>query len=103
MPGVERLEQIGGLGAPDLADDDVVGPVAERVAHQVADRYGCFRADGPGLEADAVRAVDPELERVLDRDDPLVLGEQFDEGVQERGLPRTGPPGDEDVPAGAEY
>ena len=100
VPGVERLEQVGGLGAPDLADDDVVGPVAERVAHQVPDRDRRLGADRPGLEPDAVRAVDPELERVLDRDDPLVLGEQFDQRVQERGLARAGSPGDEDVAAG---
>ena len=73
MAGVERLEQIGGLAAPDLADDDVVGPVAERVPHQVADRDGRLGTDGSGLEAEAVGALDPEFERVLDGDDPLVL------------------------------
>ena len=56
----------------------------------------------PGLEAQAVRALDPELERVLDGDDPLLLGEQLDQGVEERGLPRAGASGDQDVPPGPE-
>ena len=60
MAGVERLEEVGRLPAPHLAHDDVVGPVAERVADEVADRDG-----GPlpraaaGLEAEAVRPLDP--------------------------------------------
>ncbi|MDE2762420.1 MAG: hypothetical protein OXK74_06470 [Gemmatimonadota bacterium] len=99
MPGVEGLEQVCGLAAPDLAHDDVVGPVAERVAHQVADRDGRV-VGGPGLEPEAVGAVDPKFERVLDGDDPLVGGQEFDQRVQERGLARAGAAGDEDVPAG---
>ena len=31
VAGVERLKQVGGLGPTDLADDDVVRPVAQRV------------------------------------------------------------------------
>ena len=100
MAGVQRLQQVGGLAAPHLADDDVVGPVAERVPDQVADRHGRLGADRTRLEAQAVGALDPELERVLDGDDPLLLGEQLDQGVEERGLPRAGASGDQDVPAG---
>ena len=102
MAGVERLQQIGGLAAPHLADDDVVGSVAERVPHQVADRYGRLGTDGSRLEAQAVRALDPELERVLDGDDPLLLGKQFDQGVQQRGLARAGASGHQDVAPGPE-
>ena len=85
-----------------LADDDVVGPVAERVPHQVADRDGGLGADSPGLEAEAVGAVDPEFERVLDGDDPLVFGQQLDQRVEERRLARARASGDQDVPAGQE-
>ena len=63
---------------------------------------GASESAAPGLEAQAVRALDPELERVLDGDDPLLLGEQLDQGVQERGLPRAGASGDQDVPPGPE-
>ena len=38
VAGVHRLEHVERLGAADLADDDPVGPHAQRVAHQVADR-----------------------------------------------------------------
>ena len=38
MPGVERLQQIGGFPAPDFADDDMIGPVPEGVFDQVPDR-----------------------------------------------------------------
>ena len=58
VAGVERLEQIGGLAAPDLADDDVVGPVAERVPHQVADRDGGLGADSAGA-LETVLGEDP--------------------------------------------
>ena len=103
MARVQRLEEIGGLAAPDLADDDVVGPVAQRVPHQVADRDGGLGADSPGLEPQAVGPVDPELERVLDGDDPLLLGEQLDQGIQQRGLPRSGASRDQDVPPGGQH
>ena len=102
MAGVERLQEIGGLAAPDLADHDVVGPVAERVPHQVADRHGRLGAGGSSLEAQAVGPVDPELERVLDRDDPLLGGEQLDQGVQQCGLARAGAARYQDVAPGME-
>ncbi len=50
MAGVERLEQVWGLGPADLADDDVVGPVAQGVPHEVADR------DAASAERDELRA-----------------------------------------------
>ena len=78
------------------------GPVAQRVPHQVADRYGGLGADSSGLEAEAVGAVDPEFERVLDGDDPLVFGQQLDQRVEERRLARARASGDQDVPAGQE-
>ena len=37
VAGVHGLEHVERLGAADLADDDAVGPHAQRVAHQVAD------------------------------------------------------------------
>ena len=70
--------------------------------NQLADRHGCLGASGTGLEAEAVRAFDPELERILDRDDALLLGEEFDQGIEQRGLPRAGAAGDQDVPPGTE-
>ena len=39
VAGVQGVEQVGRLGPTDLAEDDMVRPVAKRVAHQVADRH----------------------------------------------------------------
>jgi hypothetical protein len=38
VPGVERLKQIKGLCAADLANDDAIGPMPQRGAHQVGNR-----------------------------------------------------------------
>ena len=102
MSGVEGLQQVGGFAAAHLADDDVIGSVPQGVAHEVAD------TDRPllhpaRLESDAVRRINPQLERVLDGDDPLVVGEQLDEGVQERGLTAPGAAAHEDIPAGVQH
>ena len=59
MSGVESLEQVGGFGPADLADDNVVGTVAQRVAHQVADRHAPV-AEPARLEAQAVGAAQPQ-------------------------------------------
>ena len=57
--------------------------------HEVADRHGPL-VQPPRLEPDAIRRVDPQLKRVLDGDDPLVVGEEFNEGVEQRGLAAAG-------------
>ena len=38
VTGAHRAEHVQRLGAPDLADDDPVGPHPQRVAHERADR-----------------------------------------------------------------
>ena len=40
VSGVEGLQQVGRFGAAHFADDDVIGPVPQGVAHEVADRDG---------------------------------------------------------------
>ena len=69
--------------------------------HQVADRDGALLQPAR-LEADAVRGVDPKLQGVLDRHDPLVGGDEFDEGIEQRGLAAAGAAAHEDVAAGVE-
>ena len=54
VAGVHRLQHVERLGAADLADDDPVGPHAQRVAHQVADRRPRPR---PRCSAGAPRAA----------------------------------------------
>ena len=54
--------------AGTLADDHVVRPMAQRVPHQVADRHAA-PGEPTRVEAQAVRPPQPQLQRVLDRDD----------------------------------
>ena len=89
VPRVQCLEQIGRLSAAHLADDDVIGPVAQGMPHQVADRH--VAAGGvPRLEPQAVRAAEPQLQRVLDRDDAAPGRQQRHQSIQQRRLPRAG-------------
>ena len=78
MAGVHRLQHVERRGVADLADDDAVGPHAQRVADQVADRDLALALDvrRAGLEAQHVLLVELELGGVLDGDDALVLGDE---------------------------
>ncbi|MDE2751329.1 MAG: hypothetical protein OXI83_02020 [Gemmatimonadota bacterium] len=98
VAGVEGLQEVRGLGAADLADHDVVRAVPERVLHQVADGGGGF-PQFAGLEADGVRLVDAEFQRVFDGDDALGRRQERDEGVQHRRLARPGAARHQHVPA----
>src|SRR5579875_2371450 len=58
---VHRLQHVERLGAAHLADDDPVGPHAQRVAHQGPDRHLVLAGQvlGAGLEAQHVLLVQP--------------------------------------------
>ena len=92
VAGVHGLEHVERGGVADLADDDAVGPHAQRVADQVADRDLALALDvrRAGLEAQHVLLVQLELGGVLDRDDALVLGDERGEHVERRGLAGAG-------------
>ena len=96
---VHRLEHVERLGAANLADDDPVGPHAERVADEIADRDLALALDvlRPRLEPEHVPLVELELGRVLDRDDPVAVGHRLGEGVQKRRLAGAGAARDQDV------
>ena len=101
VAGVEGLQQVGGFAAAHFADHDVIGSVAEGVLHQIADRDRAVLQPAR-LEADAVRGVDAEFQGVLDGDDPLVVGEQLDERVEERRLAAAGAAAHQDVALGVQ-
>ena len=96
---VHRLEHVERLGAAALADDDPVGPHAQGVADEVADRDRALALDvrRARLEPEHVALVELELGRVLDRHDPLVVRDRGREPVEERRLPRAGAARDQDV------
>ena len=73
---VHRLQHVEGLAAAALADDDAVGPHAQRVLDQVALQDLALALDvrRTRLEADPVLVLDLQLGGVLDGDDPLVGG-----------------------------
>jgi hypothetical protein len=70
MAGVHRLQHVERLAAAHLADDDAVGPHAQRVAHEVTDRdlSLALHVGRSSLERDHVRFRQPKLGGVLDRD-----------------------------------
>ena len=102
VSGVEGLQQVGRFAAAHFADDDVIGSVPQGVAHEVADTDGSLLQPAR-LEPDAVRGVDPQLQGVLDGDDPLVVGDELDERVEQRRLAAPGAAAHEDIPAGVQH
>ena len=90
VAGVHRLEHVQGLAAAALADDDAVGPHAERVAHQVADGDRALALDvgRPRLQPDDVLLLELQLDGVLDGDDPLAVRDERRQHVEQRRLAR---------------
>ena len=99
VTGVHRLEHVERLGASDLADDDPVGPHAQGVAHEVADRDLTLSFDvlRPRLEAHYVLLLELELRSVLDRDDPVAAGNGGRHRIEHRRLTGARTTGDQDV------
>ena len=87
--GVEREQQVERLGVAHLADDQPVGPHAQRLLHEPPQRdlAGALEARLPALQRDEVGRVDGELERLLDRDDAVLGRARRDERAEERRLP----------------
>ena len=100
MTGVERLQHVEGLAAANFADDDAVGTHAQRAANEIAhtDRTGAFCVGGACLQPHDVRLTEPQLGRLLDRDDALTGIDRRRERVQQRRLARARRPGHEQVP-----
>jgi len=84
-----------------FADDDSVGPHAEAVADELADRDRAPPSmfGGRELQGDHVFLAELELGRVLDGDDALVVRDERREDVEGRGLARACSTGHEDVQA----
>ena len=101
MAGVHRLQHVERLAAAHLADDDAIGPHAQRVAHQVALGHlaASFQAGEPGLQPHHVRLLQLQFGGVLDRDDALADVDQPRQRVQQRRLAGAGAAGDDHVEA----
>ena len=59
MAGRHRLQHVVNLGAPNLADDNAIGPHSQAVLDQVALRYLALalKVHRPGFEPDDVRLL----------------------------------------------
>src|ERR1035437_39487 len=103
VTGVHRLEHVERLTTATLSDDNPIGPHAQRVDHQFADRHTAAALDvgRPGLERHHVLLAELELGGVLDGDDALVLGDEAGEDVECGGLSRPGAAADHHVEAAA--
>jgi hypothetical protein len=90
------------LGAAHLAQDDAVGPHAQRVAHQRALVHLALALDvgRAGLQPHHVRLLQLQLGRVLDGDDALVVRDERRQDVQQRRLAGAGAARDQDVELG---
>ena len=96
VAGVHRLQHVERLAAAALADDDAVGPHAQRVAHEVADRYSPLPSMFGGRVSSETTCGCCELQLggVFDGDDALVVGDAPRQHVEQRRLARAGAAGD---------
>ena len=80
--------------AADLADDDAVGPHAQRVANQVAlgDLATSLQAGRAGFHAHHMRLLQLQFGGILDGDDALAVIDRSRHGVHQRGLAGPVPP-----------
>ena len=99
VAGVHRLQHVERRAVADLADDDAVGPHAQRVAHEVAggDLAPSLDVRRTRLQPDDVLLAQLQFGGVLDRDDALVARDERRQHVQRRRLARAGAAADEDV------
>src|SRR5690606_16311183 len=102
VAGVHGLEHVERLATTALTDHDAVGPHAQGRAHQVADRdlAPALAVAWAGLHAHDVLLAHLELDDVLDRDDPVAVGDEAGQHVEQGRLARAGAAADQDVQLG---
>ena len=103
MACVHRLQHINRFAAADLADDDAIGPHPKRGPNQLPDRdltlalhirIARFKTD------EIIQMKQSQFRRILDGDDPFILGDAAGQRIQQRRL-RCRPSADEDVISGS--
>ena len=101
VAGVHRLQHVERLAGANLADDDPVGPHAQRVLDQVAlgDLALALDVRRPRFQPDDMLLLQLELGRILDRHDPLAVVDERRHGVEQGRLARAGAARDQDVAA----
>ena len=105
MAGVHRLEHVEGLGTTNFADDDAVGPHAQRVPYEIphGDFATALDVRWPALQSDDVALAKLQLHRVFDGHDALGIGDEARQHVEQRRLAGTGTARYQDVQAGSNH
>src|SRR5579871_5363760 len=98
VAGVHRLQHVEGFLAAALAEDDAVGPHAERVLDEFALANFALALDvrRPGFHAADMRLLQLQFRRVLDGDEALLFGNEGRQGVEHRRLAGAGAAGDDE-------
>ena len=91
MAGVHGLEHVEGFFAAALAEDDALGPHAQRVLDEIAlaDLALALDVGRARLHAGDVRLLQLQLRRVLDGDQALGVRDVGRQRVEHRGLARA--------------
>ena len=97
MTGVHRLQHVEGFLAAALAEDDAVGPHAQRVLDEFALTDFAFALDvrRPRLHAADMRLLQLQFRGVLDGDQALVFGDEGRQRVEHRRLAGAGAAGND--------
>ena len=99
VTGIHRLQHVERFLAADLANDDAIGPHTEGVDDQLplADGALAFDVRRTRLEPRDVLLLQLQLGGVLDRDDPLAIGDESGQDVEQRRLAGAGAAADQAV------
>src|SRR4051812_12125846 len=91
VTGVEGLQEVEGLTAAHLADDDAIGPMPQRGTEQIGDRDSRQwrlvpqrHLSSSRLESEEIRLVEVDLCGLLDDYDPIAIRDPSGQGVQQR-------------------
>src|SRR5581483_11028348 len=97
MTGVESVEQIECLAAPNFTDDEAIRPMPQRGFDQIADRdrldryvAGTIYLLLPCLEPKDIWMIDLQFGRIFDYAEPFVLRNEVDQRLGECGLASIG-------------
>ena len=92
VPGVQCVEQYPCLRAANFANDDPVGPMAERRLEQVGEADRTLVSVELGLGGDDVRLPDMQFSGVLEYQDALTVGNETGKHISSVVFPVPVPP-----------
>ncbi len=99
MTGIHRLKHIEDLGPSHFSDDNSVRPHTQAVSDQIALGHFSLVFDvwGSRFQADNVSLFEMEFRGILDRDNPLIVGDKSRQDIEKSGFADPRPAGDQNV------